>query len=187
MARPFRFAIQTGPLHDAELLRARAQEIEALGYDEFYSFDHIGRRGNAAVDPFVPLLIAAEATTTLRVGPLVLNNELHHPALHTIGRLRCPHRKFVLAAAVVRPGTPRSLVAGLPLADSGHSQGGRGRQHHTMSHSDGSCVAWCDERRVPRIHRATTRRCGKRGSRKGAVRDGSATGPDREAGHLLLW
>lgn len=79
--RPFRFAVQTGPFQDPIALRTFAQQIEALGYDELYSFDHIGRRGNAAVDPFVPLLIAAEATTTLRVGPLVLNNELHHPAL----------------------------------------------------------------------------------------------------------
>ena len=47
-----------------------------LGYEELFSFDHIG-----TVDPFVPLMVAAEATTRLRVGPLVLNNEFHHPAL----------------------------------------------------------------------------------------------------------
>ncbi|MDG1088274.1 MAG: hypothetical protein P8P20_11085, partial [Acidimicrobiales bacterium] len=60
--RPFRFAVQTGPFQDPIALRTFAQQIEALGYDELYSFDHIGMRGNAAVDPFVPLLIAAEAT-----------------------------------------------------------------------------------------------------------------------------
>jgi probable F420-dependent oxidoreductase len=53
-----------------------AREIEALGYDEMYSFDHVG-----AIDPFVPLIVAARSTTTLRVGPLVLNNEFHQPAL----------------------------------------------------------------------------------------------------------
>ena len=47
-----------------------------LGYDELFSYDHIG-----TVDPFVPLVVAAEAAAGLRVGPLVLNNELHHPAL----------------------------------------------------------------------------------------------------------
>ena len=47
-----------------------------MGYEEFYSYDHLG-----TVDPFIPLVVAAEATSTLRVGPLVLNNELHHPAL----------------------------------------------------------------------------------------------------------
>jgi alkanesulfonate monooxygenase SsuD/methylene tetrahydromethanopterin reductase-like flavin-dependent oxidoreductase (luciferase family) len=38
--------------------------------------DHLG-----SVDPFIPLIVVAEATDHLRVGPLVLNNELHHPAL----------------------------------------------------------------------------------------------------------
>ena len=82
MARQFRFAIQTGPLHDAQQLRTRAKEIEALGYEELYSSDHIGTAfGLNSVDPFTALVIAAEATTTLRVGPLVLNNEFHQPAL----------------------------------------------------------------------------------------------------------
>ena len=82
MARPFRFAIQTGPLHDAVELRKRAQEIESMGYDELFSSDHIGTAfGLNSVDPFVALVIAAEATTRLRVGPLVLNNEFHQPAL----------------------------------------------------------------------------------------------------------
>jgi hypothetical protein len=48
------------------------RSVESLGYDELFSFDHIG-----TVDPFIPLMVAAEATTRLRVGPLVLNNELH--------------------------------------------------------------------------------------------------------------
>ncbi|MFT4597470.1 MAG: putative F420-dependent oxidoreductase [Paracrocinitomix sp.] len=82
MTRPFRFAIQTGPFHDAQQLRTRAREIEALGYEELYSSDHIATAsGPNCVDPFVALVIAAEATTTLRVGPLVLNNEFHQPAL----------------------------------------------------------------------------------------------------------
>lgn len=74
--RPFRFAVQGGPFGDPVALAAHARNVEALGYAELWSFDHIG-----AVDPFAPLLAAALATTTLRVGPLVLNNELHHPAL----------------------------------------------------------------------------------------------------------
>jgi probable F420-dependent oxidoreductase len=41
-----------------------------------YSYDHIG-----SVDPFIPLMVAAGATTALRVGPLVLNNEFHHPVM----------------------------------------------------------------------------------------------------------
>lgn len=82
MARPFRFGIQTAPFHDVEQLRVTAREIEDLGYDELYSSDHIGTAvGLNCVDPFVALVVAAGATEKLRVGPLVLNNEFHQPAL----------------------------------------------------------------------------------------------------------
>ena len=73
---PFRFAIQGGPFGDPAALAEHARRVEALGYDELYSADHIG-----GVDPFAPLLAAALATDRLRVGPLVINNELHHPVL----------------------------------------------------------------------------------------------------------
>jgi probable F420-dependent oxidoreductase len=73
---PFRFAVQARNLADRDALVASARLAESLGYHELFSYDHIG-----AVDPFIPLMVAAEATTRLRVGPLVLNNEFHHPAL----------------------------------------------------------------------------------------------------------
>jgi hypothetical protein len=76
VTRPFRFSVQQESFDDAAQVRAAARQIEALGYDEMFSYDHVGE-----VDPFVPLMVAAEATTNLRVGPLVLNNEFHHPAL----------------------------------------------------------------------------------------------------------
>lgn len=76
MAHPFRFAVQGRNLGDHDALVSLAVSVESLGYDELFSFDHIG-----TVDPFIPLMVAAEATTRLRVGPLVLNNEFHHPAL----------------------------------------------------------------------------------------------------------
>lgn len=76
MPRPFRFAVQDGPFDDPVALRRYAQRVEELGYEELFSFDHLG-----AVDPFIPLVVAAEATSTLRLGPLVLNNEFHNPAL----------------------------------------------------------------------------------------------------------
>lgn len=76
MVRPFRFALQGGPFKDPERTRAHARDVESLGYEELYSFDHVG-----TVDPFVPLVVAALATERLRVGPLVLNNEFHQPAL----------------------------------------------------------------------------------------------------------
>lgn len=86
--RPYRFAIQGGPFDDPVALGEHAQRIEELGYDELFTSDHIGApfsggRGGGmyVVDPFAPLLIAAAATTRLRVGTLVLNNEFYNPAL----------------------------------------------------------------------------------------------------------
>ena len=73
---PFRFAIQAVDFADAAGVSAHAREIESLGYDEMFSYDHTG-----TVDPFTPLMVAAGVTTRLRFGPLVLNNEFHHPAL----------------------------------------------------------------------------------------------------------
>lgn len=82
MHRPFRFAVQTGPFRDPDALSDFAVEIESLGYEELYSYDHVGgERPNGAVDPFMALVVAARATERLRVGPLVLNNEFHHPVL----------------------------------------------------------------------------------------------------------
>lgn len=74
--RPFRFGVQGGPFGDPVALAEHARTVESLGYAELWSFDHVG-----TVDPFAPLLAAALATQRLRIGPLVLNNELHHPAL----------------------------------------------------------------------------------------------------------
>lgn len=76
MTRPFRFGVQRLDYGDPGKIAAFARRAEQLGYDELFSYDHIG-----AEDPFAPLLVAAAATDTLRVGPLVLNNELHHPVL----------------------------------------------------------------------------------------------------------
>ena len=80
-----RFGVQGGPFVDPDALAAHAREVEALGYDELFTYDHVGveptDRPGATMDPFVPLVVAATATERLRVGPLVLNNEFHQPAL----------------------------------------------------------------------------------------------------------
>ena len=85
MTHTYRFAVQGGPLDDADALTDHARSVESLGYGELYSYDHIGTaEGTGAtklVDPFVPLVVAARATERLRVGPLVLNNGFHRPAL----------------------------------------------------------------------------------------------------------
>ena len=77
-SRPFTFGVQAAAASAAgrEAIIAAAQHAERAGYDEFYTIDHFG-----SVDPFLPLLIAAEATTELRVGPLVLNAGFYNPGL----------------------------------------------------------------------------------------------------------
>jgi probable F420-dependent oxidoreductase len=72
----FRFGLQMMSLAEPDQITAAAARAEALGYAQLFSFDHIG-----TVDPFVPMMVAAAAAPTVDVGPLVLNNELHHPVL----------------------------------------------------------------------------------------------------------
>ena len=57
--------------------RDRARAIESMGYAAFYVPDHFGDQ----FAPFAALQAAADATTTLRVGPLVLDNDYRHPVV----------------------------------------------------------------------------------------------------------
>ena len=75
MVRPFRFALQAQPKDRASWLDL-ARRAEDAGFSTLQTADHLGN-----TDPFVPLVAAASVTTTLRVCPLVINNELHNPGL----------------------------------------------------------------------------------------------------------
>lgn len=70
----FRFGLQVGRLAAAEL-RSTARAAEAAGFDVLSTADHV----SVGYSPLLPLLSAAEATSSLRVCPLVLNNDFHHP------------------------------------------------------------------------------------------------------------
>ncbi len=63
-------------LGEPDEIAGAASRATALGFAQLFSYDHIG-----TVDPFVPMLVAASAAPAAEVGPLVLNNELHHPVL----------------------------------------------------------------------------------------------------------
>jgi probable F420-dependent oxidoreductase len=70
----FRFGFQVRQETAAEL-RATARAAEDAGFDVISTWDHV-------VDgwaPLAPLLAMAECTTRLRICPLVLNNDFHHP------------------------------------------------------------------------------------------------------------
>ena len=56
----------------------QARKIEDLGYSTLFMPDHFV---DAALAPMVALPFAAAATTTLRIGMLVLGNDYKHPAV----------------------------------------------------------------------------------------------------------
>jgi len=76
--RPFRFAVQdhtTAP--SASFWRDKARQYEALGYSTLYLPDHFGDQ----MGPIATLMAAADATTSLRVGSLVFDNDYRHPTV----------------------------------------------------------------------------------------------------------
>lgn len=75
--RPFRFGTGHYMEETASAWADRMRQIEAYGYDTFLMPDHLGYQ----FAPFPGLLAAALATTTLRIGPLVVAADFRHPAL----------------------------------------------------------------------------------------------------------
>lgn len=75
--RPFRFAVQLSTSSSPAAWRRTARRIEELGYSTLFIPDHLDNQ----FGPFTALTVAAEATTTLRVGSLVLGNDYRHPVV----------------------------------------------------------------------------------------------------------
>jgi probable F420-dependent oxidoreductase len=74
--RPFRFGFQFTSADAGAVVRS-ARAAEAAGFDVFQVADHVG----AQLSPLVTLATAGVATSTIGLGTLVLNNDLHHPVL----------------------------------------------------------------------------------------------------------
>ena len=71
-----RFGISAAGFGDLGQLVTRAQWAEAAGFSTFSVSDHLN-----AASPFVTLQAIAGATRRLRLGTLVVNNDLRHPAV----------------------------------------------------------------------------------------------------------
>lgn len=77
MAKPFRFGVQCSKARDASQWARVARKAEDLGFSTLFMPDHFGDQ----LAPVPALMAAADATTTLRVGTLVFDNDYKHPAV----------------------------------------------------------------------------------------------------------
>jgi probable F420-dependent oxidoreductase len=75
--RPFRFGVQLSSAGSAADWAGLAREAESLGYSTLFIPDHFGDQ----LAPAPALAAAAAATTELRVGTLVLDNDYRHPVI----------------------------------------------------------------------------------------------------------
>jgi probable F420-dependent oxidoreductase len=75
--KPFRFGANVGHARSRAEWREKARRVEELGYATLTVPDHL----TDLIAPMPALVSAAEATTHLRVGTYVLNNDLRHPVL----------------------------------------------------------------------------------------------------------
>jgi probable F420-dependent oxidoreductase len=75
--RPFRFGVQVSTAADRATWEEIARRAEGLGYSTLTMPDHFGPQ----LAPLPALMAAAGATTTLRVGALVFDNDYKHPVV----------------------------------------------------------------------------------------------------------
>ncbi len=77
--KPFRFGIQCSspPDVDKQSWTALARRLEGIGAYRMTVSDHLDDQ----LAPIAALMAAADATTTLRIGALVLCNDYRHPAV----------------------------------------------------------------------------------------------------------
>lgn len=75
--RPFRFGVISEGAPSREEWIAKVRKVEELGYSTFLMPDHFVNE----FLPMVALMSAADATSTLRVGSFVFDNDFRHPAL----------------------------------------------------------------------------------------------------------
>ena len=76
-ARPFRFGVQLTNAPDGEGWATSARRIELLGYDVITMPDHFGEQ----LAPVPALQAVADATTTVRIGAMVFDNDYKHPVV----------------------------------------------------------------------------------------------------------
>lgn len=102
--RPFRFGVSVHGNKSREEWIEIAQQTEDLGYSTLLIPDHLGEQ----LSPIPALLAAADATSTLRVGSLVFDNDFRHPVMlakeaATLDVLSCGRLELGLGAGWMKP------------------------------------------------------------------------------------
>jgi probable F420-dependent oxidoreductase len=77
LLRPFRFGVHTSDAADGAMWAAAARRYETLGFSSLFVRDHFDDQ----LAPIVAMTTAACATTRLRVGCLVFDNDYRHPVV----------------------------------------------------------------------------------------------------------
>lgn len=81
-AHPFRFGVIGEHMSSAAAWHTTARQAEQLGYSTLFIRDHfIPEPFGDQFAPLIALMAAADATKTLRVGSLVLDNDYRHPVI----------------------------------------------------------------------------------------------------------
>jgi probable F420-dependent oxidoreductase len=75
--RPFRFLADAVEIVDSKTLAEKARRAEAIGYSVLVITDHLLEQ----LAPIPAMAAIAAATTRLRIGTFVFNNDLRHPAV----------------------------------------------------------------------------------------------------------
>src|SRR5438132_9860787 len=75
--RAFRFDVQEHRAHSAKHWRDKVRALESMAYSAVYLPDHFGDQLGA----IAALTAAADATTKLRIGSLVFDNDYRHPVV----------------------------------------------------------------------------------------------------------
>jgi len=75
--RKFRFGIQVSKASSGAEWASMARKVESLGYSTLFMPDHFGEQ----LAPVPGMMAAADATTDLRVGCLVHDNDYKHPVV----------------------------------------------------------------------------------------------------------
>src|SRR5947209_7695061 len=79
---PFRFGVIREHMSSATAWHTTARQAEQLGYSTLLVRDHfIPEPFGDQFAPMIALMAAADATSALRVGSLVLDNDYRHPVM----------------------------------------------------------------------------------------------------------